>query len=435
VPDPSPDHLLASLAQRGIALELQTVDVCFVAALYLRAERASLASFGEEQLADVFQQVCEVLEPSGEGRRRATHAIRRLREQRMLARVDGAGVTRAGEYALTRLATGIVEFFLEDETLTKGSLTLLTRSLLGSLHEIAAAARGTTTADELRASVVDPLKVSVADLMGGIQRRQRGFDVQQESFQREIASLLEADWFGAVDRCQSLLESTGETLRELNQVLLRDSHQLLAVLQEIAETAIAAGAPDADEAARGVMDQVDRIAAWGGARQRAWSEYYQYVHRFLRDVVRLDPARVLTHRLRERLAGKGGRPYALAVAASPPIRLLRAVTPLPSERPPVRRRKQREEGLDEVPAEDAHAKLEADVRAAMAGGARGLSEVTARVAEGAPEEGRYALAGRVAHAVAQVCRVDARAERPWVAVGEAMVVEEWGTRDEGDVTP
>lgn len=38
-------------------------------------------------------------------RKRATHAIGRLRDQRMLARVDGAGIVRAGEYALTRLAT------------------------------------------------------------------------------------------------------------------------------------------------------------------------------------------------------------------------------------------------------------------------------------------------------------------------------------------
>ena len=44
-----------------------------------------------------------------------------------------AGVVRAGEYALTRLATGIVEFFLEEESLTRESLTLLTETLVRGL--------------------------------------------------------------------------------------------------------------------------------------------------------------------------------------------------------------------------------------------------------------------------------------------------------------
>ena len=62
--------------------------------------------------------------------------------------------------------------------------------------------------------------------------------------------------------------------------------QLQALLHEIQELAIAAGAADAEAAALRLADQVDRIAAWGSARQRAWSEYLQYVHRYLRDGVR-----------------------------------------------------------------------------------------------------------------------------------------------------
>src|SRR5262249_40359124 len=158
------------------------------------------------------------------------------------------------------------------------------------------------------------------DLASGIERRQCGFDLQQEEFQREIAALLHADWFGAVARCQELLESTSTTLHELNQVLLRDTHQLQSLLQDILELAMASGIADAEGAVRAVVDQVDRIAAWGSARQRAWSEYYQYVHRYLRDVVRLDPTRTLTQRLREHLAGKSGKAFALTVAAAPPIR-------------------------------------------------------------------------------------------------------------------
>src|SRR5215469_6277610 len=186
---PNPHQVLVSLARSGAALELQPLDLCFLAALYLRADRSTLAAFTEDQLVDVFDQVCEVVEPAAEARRRSTHAIRRLREQRMLARVDGAGVLRAGEFALTRLATGILEFFLEDETLTRESLTVLTRTLLGSLGDVLAAARAAGGGEAWSTQVVAPLRVTVGELVGGIQRRQRGFDVQQEEIQRQIAGL------------------------------------------------------------------------------------------------------------------------------------------------------------------------------------------------------------------------------------------------------
>src|SRR5690606_22153244 len=122
-----PSRLIAGLARDRIQLDLNTLDLCFLAGLYLRADRASLASFEEDALVDLFEQVCDVVDPGAERpRTRATHAIQRLRDQRMLARVDGAGIVRSGEYTLTRLAAAVVEYFLADEALTRESLTLLT---------------------------------------------------------------------------------------------------------------------------------------------------------------------------------------------------------------------------------------------------------------------------------------------------------------------
>lgn len=57
----------------------------------------------------MFEQVCDVVEPGAANpRKRATRAIPPLRELRMLARVDGAGIVRAGDYALTTLAAAVV---------------------------------------------------------------------------------------------------------------------------------------------------------------------------------------------------------------------------------------------------------------------------------------------------------------------------------------
>jgi chromosome partition protein MukF len=422
-----PSRVIALLAGRGVSLELETIDLCLLAALHVRASQAALPSFTEQQLLDAFEEVSAALDEAGEStrRRRAAACLRRLREQRLLSRIDGAGVVRAGEFALSRLATGIIEFYLEEESLTRENLAVLTRTLHASLLEVLEAARRAQETSEWHEGVVAPLRVTVAELVAGIERRQSAFDAQQEELQREIGALLQSDWFGAVERCQSLLEVMSTTLRELNEMLLRDAHQLQGVLQDVQELAVAAAAGDAEHAVRRAMEQVDRIGAWGSARQRAWSEYYQYVHRFLRDVVRLDPSRALAQRLRELLSGKSGRPHALRVAAAPPLRLLRPVENL-GERPPVRRpRKEREKPPAQEPAEDPQALLEARVRSVMKGGAQGLVEVTRELTAELEAAQRFAAAGRIAQAVAGVCHAEADVERPWVPVRDDLVVEEW----------
>jgi chromosome partition protein MukF len=430
---PDPNRILASLARDRVTLDLKTVDLCFLTGLYLRADKAALASFEEDALVDLFEQVCDVVEPGAENpRKRATHAIQRLREQRMLARVDGAGVVRAGEYALTRLAAGVVQFYLNDEALTRESLTLLTGTLRAQLAEILAVAKRAANEDAWRTDVTGRLRVTVSDLVGGIERRQRGLDTQQQELQAEIATLLQADWFSAIERCQSLLDATTTTLRELNDVLLRETHHLLALLQEVQTLAGAAENTEAEEAIQRVIEHVDRIGAWGGARQRAWSEYYQHVHRYLRDVVRLDPDRALSQRLRDQLAAWPVNPFHLVVAHAPSIRLLRALEAR-VERPPVwRPQADREPDPAWVAATDKVADLDAHVVEALEAGAASLAEVTSRVLAQVPEvPARYAVVGRVADAVARLARVNVDRERLWVTVREQLEIEDWHVRRGG----
>ncbi len=402
------------------------MDLCFLSALYLRSSGEALAAFPEAELFHAFEDVCKILEPTAEHqKKRATHAIQRLRDQRLLARVDGRGVVQTGEFALTRLASGIVEFYLHEEALTRESLTLLTRTLLVSLAEVHRHAQSARTPEDFRIQIVGPLRVTIADLVAGIERRQRGLDLQQEDFQRQIGALLQSDWFGALERCQSLLEATSVTLRELNEILLRDSHELQSVLQEIQELAAAADAGEAEDAARRVVDQVDRITSWGSARQRAWSDYYEYVHHFLRDVVRLDPTRALTQRLREQLSGKRGQRFALTLANAPALRVLRNVAVQP-EAPPVKRaRNEREPVPEPDECEDPNAALEASVKASLDAGADVLSLVTAQVTAELPPEDRFRAAGRVAQAVAGLSRPRVARDKAWVAVGQDFVIEEW----------
>jgi len=431
-----PQIILAALARSHPVLELGTLDLCFLAALHLQADGAALSAFNEEKLSEVFEQVCALIEPRADNpRRRATHAIQRLRDQKLLARVDGAGVLRAGEFALTRLAAGIVESYLEDESLTRENLTQLTRILRISLAEILTRAGEAQAPGDWKNGVEAPLRVSVSDLVSGIERRQRSLDLEQQAFQARIAKLLESDWFGAVDQCLELLESTSRTLTELNDILLRDSHELSSVLQDIQEITVNAQAEGAEAAVERVMEQVDRIRSWGAARQRAWSEYYQYVHRYLCDVVRLDPSRALIQRLREQLSQHTTRPFALSVAAAAAPRLLREVEPFKDDKPKVSRpRAERERPPSDSEAVDQHAIVEELVQGALSRGSNGLCDVTQQVSAETPDELQFVTAGRVAQVVARLARTTIDRDRPWVRVHDGLVIEEWklakgGARD------
>lgn len=419
-------HVIASIHRDGIGLDLKPVDLCFLVALQTRASQSSLTCFEEEVLFDVFEQVCDAVDPDGENlRKRATYAIQRLREQRLLSRVDGAGITRAGDYSMTRLALGIVDFFLADQVLTRESLSLLTKALLVSLSQLRTEAKKAQTPDEWRQHIVGPLRVTVGDLVAGIERRQRGLDVQQEQVQKQISELLGADWFAAIDQCQQLLDDTTTTLSELNSVLLHDTHQILTVLSDIEQIAAQGGMPDAEEATQRVSEQVDRVAAWGRTRQLAWSTYYQYVHRFLRDVVRLDPSRALSERLRNQLADWTNQPFFWIVAQASKIRVLRENV-VRQQRPPVVRPPQdREMPLDYVPSDTESTTVEELVRAALGYGKQSLSEVLHVVLPEVDPSKRFAVVGRIAAQVVAESAPRSDRERPWVQVPDEIEVEEW----------
>lgn len=423
-----PRRVVAAFAEQKLCLEVSTLELCFLALLRLQSKAESLAAFGEEQLLDAFEQVCEAVEPETENvRARATHAIRRLREQRLLSRVDGAGVLRAGEFSLSPLAAAIIDHYVSGEPLTRESLSLLTRTLAMTLSQVVVAARKATEPAVWHQEVTAPLRVTVSDLISSIESRQRGLDVEQEAFQKRIANLLNADWFGALEQCQELLDTTAHTLSELNEMLIRGRQDLSALLQELLTLSIEAADAEAEHAVVAVIEQVDRLAAWGTARQRAWGEYYEYVHRYLRDVVRFDPSRALTQRLRKLLAGEHGRSFSLTVASGPPIRVLREVKP-PEQPPPVRRKKKPLEPVptDEPAKPDPEQVLEAQLRRLLDEGVEGLAELTARLTAGLDSGQRFVMAGRIAKVLSKLRRPITERERPWVQVDTDLAIEQWG---------
>jgi chromosome partition protein MukF len=427
-------RVLGALHQARAALDLDTAHLCYLIALRVRAERGNLASLTEDDLVDLYLQVCELIDPDADNpRKRATHAIQHLRDHRLLRRVDGAGLVRAGEYTLTRLAVAIVDFFVEDETLTRESLVVLTRALTSQLGAVLADARKAETEESWRSDVVEPLRVTVSDLVSGIERRQRGMDAQQEEVRERIGALLQEDWFEAVGDCEQLLDDTSTTLRELNEVLLRDSAHLQALLQEIEQAATEASVEDAVTQAQKVQEHLDRVAAWGGDRQRAWSDYYQFVQRYLRGVVRLDPDRAVSQRLRDQLAGWLDRPFAFNVVGEPSIRMLRDDQPNVDRPPVTRTHADREHSLDLVPPDPAPVALARRVDEALALGCERLVTVAGHVLPVLPQLERYRATGRVAELVAARVAVSSPLERSWTPLDElGLVIEDWTLKSRGE---
>ena len=421
-----PHQILSGLAASKYAIDLKTLDLCFLTALKLQSDRELEYNFSERELIELFMLVCETLEPGGDNlRTRASHTLRRMREQRMLARVDGSGIAERGDYALTRLATSMISSIVENDTLTAESLELLTNQLVARLTEILFAARRAGTEEQWRKEVVVPLRVVVRDSVSGIERRQRGIDSDHEQLRREITDLISAEWHAAIDQCQDLLAQASGMLGELNNILLRGRDKCHIQLNELQSLADEARQDEAQEAIEQVSQHVERVAAWGKARQSAWSAFYQQIHAFLRDVVRLDPNRALSKRLRDQIAGWPFQPFFLAVARGDPIRLLRPMESKVESPPVTRARTDRTIKIVDVLPEDGELDLDALVAEALQSGASTLAEVTEQILPQYPEVDRYLVTGRVAEAVARLRRVAVDPERPWQRVAVGLEIEDW----------
>jgi chromosome partition protein MukF len=425
-------HLLARLHESGVSLQVQTIGICHLVTLKRRAEASGVTAFTEDELIDTLLEVQAFVEPDGdESRLRATTALRHLREQRLITRIDGGGITRSGRFALSRLGAAIADFYGQDERLDAESLTVLTRSLRTQLQTARENASGAMSSEAWRLGVTAPLGVTARDLVAGIERRQRGLDAAQERIRERIAHLLRDDWFRAIETCELLLDETANTLSELNTVLLRETTELHGILQDIEQLARDARpvVQDAVVAVQHLADEVDRVSHWGASRQRAWSDYYQYVQRFLRDVVRLDPGRALSQRLRDHMRAWLDHPYRFTVAVSLPVPTPRPLE-LPNERPPITRPvSDIEVPIDTVELGSDGVDLEARVQELLKLKPASLAAVLQAVVAQLPDDERYRDVGRLTALVAEHARLSPdpyEAERPWVEVGARIEVEDWG---------
>ncbi len=414
---------IAGLARARPTLELRTAQICLLVAMRVRTRDEVLAELDEDRLAALYVEVVEVVEGGSRlPRKKATHALESLRRQGLLSRVDGAGLVRAGDYALTRLGVAIADTWLEDEALTRESLVLLTTALRSNVGELLTLAQSSPDAQGWE-RIRQTLRVNVASLVEGIDRRRRGLDQQQADVQGRVSSLLADGWFDAVEACEALLDDTTTTLGELKDVLMGETSDLLNLLAEIESLATDQAADPAADAAREAQLKVDGIGAWGRARHEAWSEYFAMVQRFLREHVRMDPDRAVSRRLQEGLASWSEEPWFFDVADQRAYLFLRVPAVTGTHDPVRRTAADRERGLDEVDPSSDHADLGERVRRWLADNAP--STLSQALRDLLPEDDGFRVAGRITRHVARLATVSSDKERAWVPIDATMEVEEW----------
>jgi chromosome partition protein MukF len=417
---------LARIAKSAPRIELGAVQICVVVSMRLVTRDEILAELDEERLSDLYVRIVELVQGGSRlPRKKATHGLELLRDQGLLTRVDGAGLVRAGSYSLTRLGTAIADTWLEDETLTRQSLVLLTTALRSKLGELLTDAQRVATPEDWDA-IRQKLRVNVVTLVEGIDRRRQGLDQQQADVQSKVSALLSEGWYSALDTCERLLDETTTTLGELKDVLVGEMGDLLNLLADIESLATQANAPGAADAAREAQLRVDGIGAWGRARHEAWSEYFGAVQTFIRDHVRMDPERAVSRRIQDTIATWCERGWTLGVTAAMPYRHLRQPV---LDRPQVRVRREassRERDLDAVEPSDKEAELVARVKAWLeANPSTRLSDALAALL---PVEHRFRYAGRITRHLAVLGLAESERERPWAAVDRELEVEDWEIR-------
>lgn len=215
--------------------------------------------------------------------------------------------------------------------------------------------------------------------------------------------------------------------------MLRDTAHLQAQLQDIEQLADEAGAEEARDQVQNVQGHLDRVAAWGLDRQRAWSKQYQFVQRYLRTVVRLDPDRAISHRLRTQLGEWLEQPFFIVYAREPSIRLFREQESRVLHPPVTRPSADRDYIPALIKATTPARSLETRVAQALASGCTSLSEVLEVLLPELPAAERYRRIGQITAILAEQGRVQSSRERRWRPLKAApLEIEEWRFDQEGD---
>jgi chromosome partition protein MukF len=415
----------------NFSLTITREDAALLAGVDAWLEASGDSLLDESQLRDIHRLLMrtqkneeDTEEPLPD--RSVSHALARLREQQLLVRIDPAGLVQSGEYTLTQLGRAVVAGFMVREGLTRETLEVIMSRIRVDLGSVRDAAQGGGDAIHWCRRVQDPLRITVTGLIELIHRRQRTMDLHQKRIREDISSLLKKNWLDAVSSCEVLLDDTARTLRDLHRALTREVERTTTMLQDIHELAYHAGETDALKALNHVRDQLDRVNDWGESRFRAWSEYYQKVHAFIRTVIQVDPDQALRARLRDAIHDYGDPVWGLLSVRQLPFRHFRELATYVDNAPVSRsihdRLEMPEHDEREIKMID---RLESLLAQHIQDGERlNLKHLLERCSDQTSREELYALAGDLADWLLKQGQPTPRRELGWTPVASLIEIQD-----------
>ncbi len=309
-------ELVGWVKQEGLALTLANDKLAFLIAISALSRGDTSQELTEAALHDAFGYVSQIFEQMDETQtHRANNAINELVRQKLLSRFNADPVEGESLYRLTRLAVGIVEFFVEQKEVSSIKLSLLLEQVASELSKAYAAASQNDELAHWNEQVYPRLKFSVEEILSRIDLTQRAMDEHQNQVKAEIADLLNQDWTQAIHSCEKLLRETGQTLRELQDTLDAAGHDLQDGLLNIQEAC--QGREELlhiDELTHALQARLDAIISWGQQCIELWARYDRHVHKFIRTAIDMDKNRAFSQRLRDSIRDFQNHNWLMVVA-------------------------------------------------------------------------------------------------------------------------
>lgn len=301
-----------TVRKNSVGISLNSGELAFLAGIELWTRASSAIKVSEGDLHQVFAALDEASGLSLDSRdMRANITVRKFLEQRMINRISSVSEAES-HYRLSFLGQAIAEDLIRQDSLSQETLETMLASIADILDGIVTHATGRNIDEDWSARVDMPLRNTVGLLIEVLNQRQRSLDSKQFDTQLKFEELYsQDDSMNGMAKCEELLNSVANTLKELDRALMQGTGILKSKLSSIEELSEIASAFATRDNARDIFQTLDDMIEWTMIRGEKWSEYYQNAHEFLRSSVRLDSHRAFTYRLRHEIGKFYERPWFL----------------------------------------------------------------------------------------------------------------------------
>lgn len=309
-------ELVHWVKQNEFAINLPTERLAFLLAIAVLSGDRFDEELGEGELIDAFRIVSDLFGQTKETLAfRANNAINELVRQRLISRFTSEITDGASIYRLSPLALGITDYYVRQREYSTLKLSIQLAMVADEINKAAKSAQEDGDIKHWRQNVYAVLKFSVAEIFDRIDLNQRTMDEHQQQVKHDIAELLNKDWRAAISSCETLLDETSETLRELQDTLQAAGDQLQTQLLIIQESTQGREELDFVDGMIFILQmKLDRIINWGQQAIDLWIGYDRHVHKFIRTAIDMDKNRAFSQRLRQSVTDYFDNPWLLTYA-------------------------------------------------------------------------------------------------------------------------